>query len=112
MRVGTLVTDGDPTGRSRNRFEGVDAVWRTASFMGDKNLNVSGSAARSSGDASPGRHDGFGVYADYPNDLWRWVISAHQFGDALDPALGFLPLPAPANTTFISVTFLGRRTKT
>ena len=93
LRVGTLVTDGDPTGRSHNRFEGIDAVWRTASFMGDKNLNVSGWAARSSGDASPGRHDGFGVYVDYPNDLWRWVISAHQFGDALDPALGFLPRP-------------------
>ena len=91
LRVGTLVTDGDPTGATRNRFEGVDSVWRTATLFGDKNLNVSAWAARSSGEDRPGQHAGWGTYIDYPNDLWRWVISANTFGDALDPALGFLP---------------------
>ncbi|HEX4481072.1 MAG TPA: DUF5916 domain-containing protein, partial [Rudaea sp.] len=93
LRIGTLVTDGDPTGRTRNVFEGADAIWRTATLMGDKNLNVSAWAARSTGDSVRGDHTGFGTYIDYPNDLWRWVISANQFGDALDPALGFLPRP-------------------
>lgn len=93
LRVGTLVTDGDPTGATHNRFEGVDSVWRTATLFGDKNLNVSAWAARSAGDAKPGQHTGWGTYIDYPNDLWRWVISANRFGDALDPAMGFLPRP-------------------
>ena len=93
LRIGTLLTDGDPTGQSRNRFEGLDSVWRTATMFGDKNLNVSAWAARSSGDDKPGQHAGWGTYIDYPNDLWRWVISANTFGDALDPAMGFLPRP-------------------
>ncbi len=100
LRVGTLVTDGDPSGRTHNRFEGADGVWRTASFMGDKNLNVSAWIARTTGDAAPGRHDGFGTYIDYPNDRWRWVISANQYGDALDPALGFLPRPGTRQYDF------------
>jgi Domain of unknown function (DUF5916) len=99
-RVGTLVTDGDPTGASRNRFEGIDSVWRTATFFGDKNLNVSAWAARSTGDAKPGQHAGWGTYIDYPNDLWRWVISANTFGDALNPAMGFLPRPGTRQYDF------------
>lgn len=93
LRVGTLMTDGDPTGRTRNHFEGIDGVWRTATLFGDKNLNVSAWAARSGGDTLAGDHRGFGTYIDFPNDLWRAVLSANQFGDALDPALGFLPRP-------------------
>jgi Domain of unknown function (DUF5916) len=93
LRIGALVTDGDPSGQSKNRFEGIDAVWRTATLMGDKNLNISAWAARSSGGALPGQHAGWGTYIDYPNDRWRWVISANEFGDALNPALGFLPRP-------------------
>lgn len=100
LRLGTMVTDGDPSGRARNRFEGVDAVWRTASFLGDKNLNASAWLARTSGDVAAGRHDGFGTYIDYPNDRWRWVISANQYGDALDPALGFLPRPGTRQYDF------------
>ena len=100
LRIGTLVTDGDPSGRTHNVFEGADAIWRTATLMGDKNLNVSAWAARSSGDATRGQHNGFGTYIDYPNDLWRWVISANQFGDALYPALGFLPRPGTRQYDF------------
>lgn len=92
MRIGALATQGDPSGKTRNRFEGVDGVWRTASLFGDKNLNVSAWAAHSS-DALPGDRNGFGTYIEYPNDLWRWIVSANRFGDALDPAMGFLPRP-------------------
>ena len=92
LRLGTLLTRGDPTGQSRNQFAGMDAIWHTATFRGDKNLTLSGWAARSS-DPSPGDHSGWGLYAAYPNDLWRGNISVNVFGDALDPALGFLPRP-------------------
>jgi hypothetical protein len=92
LLIGTLLTQGDPTGTAHNSFAGMDAVWHTSKFQGDKNLTLSGWAARSS-DPLPGNHAGWGVYAAYPNDLWSSYISINQFGDALDPALGFLPRP-------------------
>ena len=92
LRLGTLLTRGDPTGQSHNQFAGFDALWHTASFHGDKNLTLSGWAARSN-DLLPGDHSGWGVYAAYPNDLWSGYLSVNVFGDALDPALGFLPRP-------------------
>jgi hypothetical protein len=33
------------------------------------------------------------VSIEYPNDLWYAFLKANEFGDALDPALGFLPRP-------------------
>lgn len=30
---------------------------------------------------------------EYPNDRWYGFLKANEFGDALDPALGFLPRP-------------------
>lgn len=93
LRLGALVTHGDPTGQTDNTFAGVDAVWHTSKFLGDKNLTLSGWAARSSGDSLPGRHSGWGLYAQYPNDLWSGYASINVFGEALDPALGFLPRP-------------------
>jgi hypothetical protein len=92
LRIGTLLTQGDPTGTTNNSFTGVDAVWHTSTFRGDKNLVLSGWAAHS-GDPLPGNHAGWGVFANYPNDLWSGYFSFNQFGDALDPALGFLPRP-------------------
>ena len=93
LRLGTLITSGDPTGQSDKKFAGVDAVWHTAQFYGDRNLTLSGWGARSGGDTLAGQHSGWGVYAQYPNDLWYWDVSVNVFGDALNPALGFLPRP-------------------
>ena len=93
LRVGMLVTRGDPTGRSNNEFTGIDAVWHTSTFRGDKNLTLAGWAGRTDEDARPGQHSGWGIYAQYPNDLWNWSTSVNVFGDALNPALGFLPRP-------------------
>lgn len=92
LRLGTLITQGNPDGHTPNRFTGLDAVWHTATFRGDKNLTLSGWAAHSR-DPLPGRHDGWGFYAAYPNDLWDGYVNVNRFGDALDPALGFLPRP-------------------
>ena len=93
LRVGTLATRGDPAGQSDNRFTGVDAVWHTSTFRGDKNLTLSGWAAQTQDDVHTGQHSGWGAYAQYPNDLWNWSVSVDVFGDALNPALGFLPRP-------------------
>jgi Domain of unknown function (DUF5916) len=93
LRVGTLMTHGDPTGIADNTFAGFDAVWRTSEFQGDRNLTMAGWFGHSYGDLAPGQADGYGVSIEYPNDLWYAFVKANEFGDALDPSLGFLPRP-------------------
>ena len=92
-RVGVLATHGDPTGASDNTFSGFDSTWSTSTLAGDKTLNVSGWAGRSSGDLNPGNANGYGFDVEYPNDLWNADLNYNYYGDAFDPALGFLPRP-------------------
>ncbi len=93
FRIGALLTHGDPAGLVDNSFAGLDGVWRTSTFRGDKNLTVSGWYGHSYGDLAPGQPDGYGAAIEYPNDLWYAFLKVNEFGDALDPALGFLPRP-------------------
>ncbi|HEY3858049.1 MAG TPA: DUF5916 domain-containing protein [Gammaproteobacteria bacterium] len=93
LQVGGLVTHGNPDGTDSNTFTGADATWKTSTFAGDKNLNLSGWAAHSSGQLPSGNPDGYGLDLEYPNDLWYLHQQFSQWGDALDPALGFLPRP-------------------
>jgi hypothetical protein len=86
-------TRGDPAGRRDNALIGADAVWQTSDFRGDKNLSFGAWAARSDGDLAAGKRSGWGFKADYPNDLWDLFLVYREFGDALEPALGFLPRP-------------------
>ncbi|MCX6628184.1 MAG: DUF5916 domain-containing protein [Candidatus Solibacter sp.] len=75
LRIGTLVTNGNPDGVHRNTLAGFDGVWRTSEFLGNKNFLVGG------------------FKIDYPNDLWDCFVSLNQFGESLDAGLGFLPRP-------------------
>jgi Domain of unknown function (DUF5916)/Carbohydrate family 9 binding domain-like len=93
LRVGAIGTNGNPNGRTSNSLAGVDAVWQTASFHGDKNLGFGVWATRSFGEVGSGDRNGWGVKAQYPNDLWNIQGAFKQFGDALDPVLGYLPRP-------------------
>jgi hypothetical protein len=93
LRVGTLVTHGDPEAQRSNTLTGLDAVWRTSTLFGDKNFLVGGWTARSEGDVLAGSRQGWGYKADFPNDLVDCAHTLDQFGVALDPALGFLPRP-------------------
>lgn len=92
-RLGALVTHGDPAGIATNSFTGVDSTWSSSSLFGDKNLNLSGWLGRSSGDLAPGSPSGYGLDVEYPNDLWNADFNYNYYGDALDPAIGFLPRP-------------------
>jgi hypothetical protein len=93
LRLGALATRGDPDGVEDNALAGLDAIWQTSSFRGDKNLSFAAWAARSDGDLAPGQRGGWGFKADYPNDLWDVFLTYREFGDALEPAIGFLPRP-------------------
>lgn len=92
--VGALVTYGDPLGGTNNTLTGFDSTWSSSTFQGDKNLNVSAWAARSSGSSLPaGTPDGYGFDVEYPNDLWNADLDYSFFGSALDPAMGFIQRP-------------------
>jgi hypothetical protein len=93
FRVGTIVTNGDPQGFRSNRLFGFDAVYRTSNLLGNKNFFLGAWTARNDGDVAAGDRQGWGFKIDYPNDLWDCGTSLNQYGEALDPALGFLPRP-------------------
>ena len=93
LRIGTIVTGGNPNGVADNALFGLDAVWRTSTFAGDKNFFVGLWGAKSAGDVGEGKRTGWGIKIDYPNDLWDLNAMFREFGDSLDPALGFLPRP-------------------
>jgi hypothetical protein len=93
LRLGTLVTNGTPTGVGTTLLAGLDAVYRTSTLFKDKNFSVGGWTARTNGDVGLGERQGWGFKVDYPNDLWDCYTSFNLYGDALDPALGFLPRP-------------------
>ena len=99
LRVGAMGTSGGPDGRTSNSLAGLDAVWQTSKFHGDKNLGFALWGARSFGGVGPGQRDGWGVKVQYPNDLWNLQGSFKEFGDALDPALGFLLRPGTRQYT-------------
>lgn len=99
-RIGTLVTHGDPLGQSDNTLTSFDSTWSTSTFQGDRNLNVSAWAARSSGNAMPsGTPNGYGFDLEYPNDLWYADLNYNFYGDALNPALGFIQRPGTKQTS-------------
>jgi hypothetical protein len=93
LTVGAIATGGDPDGVHENALLGVDALWQTSTFRGDKNLSFGAWAAWTGGDVPDGRQTGWGFKLDYPNDLWDVFFTFKEFGSGLDPALGFLPRP-------------------
>ena len=93
LTVGAIGTNGDPDGVHDNYLYGFDVLWQTSTFRGDKNFSVGAWAATTGGDVPDGDQSGWGLKVDYPNDLWDVFFVYKQFGEAMDPALGFLPRP-------------------
>jgi hypothetical protein len=105
LRLGGIGTSGDPTGLTDNWLAGVDAVWQTSTFKGDRNLTTGAWYSHTGGDPAPpdspngpipgssdsGSADAWGGLIDYPNDRWDNAFSFKSFGDRFNPALGFLP---------------------
>ena len=102
LRFGTLLTAGDPEFQTHNRLGGLDAVFRTSTLFGDKTFAAAGWVGGSHTVGLRGNHTGWGAAVDYPNDLWDINASIKNFGDALVPALGFLPRPGTRQYNFYS----------
>jgi hypothetical protein len=98
LRIGTIITNGDPEALRRNTLVGFDAVWRTSKFLRDKNLLLGTWTATTQGDLPQGGKTGWGFRADYPNDLLDCQINMNQYGEAFEPLLGFLPRPGTRQT--------------
>ena len=98
LRIGSIVTNGDPEALRRNTLAGFDVVWRTSKFLGDKNFLVGAWSATTQGDVPQGSKIGWGYKVNYPNDLWDCQINMNQYGEGFDPLLGFLPRPATRQT--------------
>jgi hypothetical protein len=72
---------------------GLRLTWRTSELFGSKNFQIAGRTAFSRGDGPHGNRSGWGYIVDYPNDFLDCFTALNQFGNALNPALGFLPRP-------------------
>jgi hypothetical protein len=94
LRLGTILTHGDPEAQLSNTMVGADGVWNTSTFLGRHSLQFGGWAATTQGDVPLGKRQAWGVRFDYPNDLLSCSAGTNQFGDGFDPLLGFLPRPA------------------
>jgi hypothetical protein len=93
LRLGTIATHGCPNGTSSNTLGGADLVWHTSNLLGGKNMTAGGWTTASYGDLPGGQRSGWGAQLEFPNDRWNAYAGVKELGDALQPALGFLPRP-------------------
>ena len=91
-KVGFIVTNGDPTGKSDNTVGGVDFQYRKSDFLGDKQLRADAYYEHSSSSTS-GQDDSFGMQIELPNEPWSSYFRFKQVGTDFDPALGFVARP-------------------
>jgi hypothetical protein len=88
-KVGWIFTNGSPTGE-RNSLAGADFQYSSSKFMGNKNIMMAAWAAYNWNEEKEGRHHGFGLRADYPNDLWNVQTTYAYYGESLDPGMGYM----------------------
>ena len=91
--VGAIATFGDPLGRPGSHTYGVDAVYRTSRFGGNKNLVLAAWGMGMDRSDARGDRTAVGAFVDYPNDLLDLNASWKRIGDGFDPSLGFVPRP-------------------
>ncbi len=90
--VGMIATAGDPLGRDGAWTAGVDAVFQTSSFLGDRNL-LAGiwGLMTDREDLDGGSRGAFGGKLDFPNDSIDLAFTFKRIGEDFDPSLGFVP---------------------
>lgn len=98
LRVGAIVTHGDPEALASNTLAGADADWNTSTFLRNHSLAFGGWAATTQGDVPNGNRQGWGLRFDYPNDLINCTAGTNHYGDGFDPLLSFLPRPQTHQT--------------
>jgi len=92
-KVGIIVTNGDPTGLTRNTLAGGDFQYRNSHFMGNNDILQSDLYYERSSSSKLGDDDAFGAAINYPNEPWGGQLILRQVGRNFAPALGFVNRP-------------------
>lgn len=90
-RLGFLVTAGDTLGRKNSWQAGVDFVYKTSRFQGNKNFLAGIWGLVNNREDLGSDRTAFGFAVDYPNDLWDISLNFKRIGEDYDPSLGFVP---------------------
>ncbi|MCP5109013.1 MAG: hypothetical protein GY950_36860 [bacterium] len=90
-KVGIIFTSGEPGTRETNTLFGIDFKYATSRFLKNKNFAVGGWWVTNKNKLPEGKHYGYGIKVEYPNDLLDVHLTYNYFGDSLEPGLGFLP---------------------
>lgn len=90
-KVGIIFTSGKPGTDERNTLLGIDFRYASSRFLKNKNFAFAGWWVNNWNTLTHGKHYGYGLKIEYPNDLFDIDISYNYFGDSLEPGLGFLP---------------------
>ncbi len=88
-KVGFIVTNGDPTGLTRNTVAGADYQYRDSNFLGRYILESEGLYERSSS-STAGNDDAAALSVNFPNEPWGGDFILKQVGRNFSPALGFV----------------------
>ena len=87
-KLGFVLTNGDPSGRSENTVAGADFQFRDANWTPGKILQSDLYYERSFSDVR-GSDDAFGATLIYPNEPWGADAHFKHLGGDFFPALGF-----------------------
>lgn len=98
LRLGSIVTNGDPQALLSNTLAGADAVWATSNFLHKYSMQFGGWGATTQGDVPNGSREAWGVRFNYPNDRLNCSAGTNHYGDGFDPLLSFLQRPATHQT--------------
>lgn len=91
--AGVIATFGDPRGVNGSWMAGLDFVYQTSRFRGDKNFLVGVWGLGMDREGLAGDRTASGLKIDYPNDLWDVAFTYKRIGDGFLPFLGFVPRP-------------------
>ena len=91
-KLGFIATDGDPTGKSRNRLVGSDFQYLNSHLLGDNILESDVYYERSFSNVV-GDDDTFGAALNLPDEPWGGQLFFKQVGQNFAPALGFINRP-------------------
>ena len=88
-KLGIIVTNGDPTGLTRNTLAGADFQYRASHLGGGKDILQSDLYYERSSSSKLGDDDAFGAVINYPNEPWAGQVFFKQVGSNFAPTLGF-----------------------
>ncbi len=90
--IGTIFTNGDPTGLTGNQMGGVDFKLATSNFLGrNKNLSLVLFGSRTDTTGLDRNNNAYGGTITYPNDLIEFEYKWISIGKNYNPSLGFVP---------------------